>query len=43
MGTTGGPQQPQPAYTHDNSRGVENVYEPPAGPPPAKKEDGVIR
>ncbi|KAL0257822.1 hypothetical protein SLS55_006987 [Diplodia seriata] len=37
------PQQPQPAYTHDNSRAGENVYEPPAGPPLRKMENGVIR
>ncbi|OJD32540.1 uncharacterized protein BKCO1_3700063 [Diplodia corticola] len=37
------PQQPQPAYTHDNSRAAENVYEPPPGPPPGKVENGVIR
>ncbi|EOD48301.1 Chitin synthesis regulation Congo red resistance RCR protein [Neofusicoccum parvum] len=40
-GTTGVPMQPQPAYTHE-SRGDQNVYEPPPGPPPAKN-DGVIR
>lgn len=34
-GTTMTPQPPQAAYTHP-SRDAENVYAPPAGPPPGK-------
>lgn len=33
-------QQPQPTYTRD---GGESGYAPPAGPPPGKGGDGVIR
>jgi hypothetical protein len=32
-------QQPQQSY----QRGGENVYSPPAGPPPGKGNDGIIR
>ncbi|KAF9630808.1 Chitin synthesis regulation Congo red resistance RCR protein [Lasiodiplodia theobromae] len=37
------PQAPQPAYTHDSSRAGDSLYEPPAGPPPGKTENGVVR
>lgn len=40
-GVANGPQQPNPAYT--GARGGENVYAAPEGPPPSKKDDGIVR